>query len=137
MGAKNIIDRKEFEGESKLLEKGIWDGVVDTVGGAALTKIFAQTKPGGIVAACGNASSIKLNTTVMPFIIRGVKLWGVDSVSVSIKRRNFLWGEMHKLVDFDLLDKSIKEINLNQLLEEYPKMLEGKTSGRYIINLNK
>ena len=73
----------------------------------------------------------------MPFIIRGVKLWGIDSVSVSIKRRNFLWSEMHKLIDFDLLDKSIKEINLNQLLEEYPKMLEGKTSGRYIINLNK
>ena len=137
LGAKNIIDRKEFEGESKLLEKGVWDGVVDTVGGAALTKIFAQTKPGGIIAACGNAGGIKINTTVMPFIIRGVKLWGVDSVSVSIKRRNFLWGEMHKLVDFDLLDKSIKEIDLNQLLEEYPKMLEGKTSGRYIINLDK
>ena len=51
LGAKNIIDRKEFEGETKLLEKGIWDGVVDTVGGPALTKIFAQTKPGGIVAA--------------------------------------------------------------------------------------
>ena len=137
LGAKNIIDRKEFDGESKLLEKGVWDGVVDTVGGSALTKIFAQTKPGGIVAACGNAGGIKINTNVMPFIIRGVKLWGIDSVSVSIKRRNFLWGEMHKLVDFDLLDKSIKEINLNQLLEEYPKMLEGKTSGRYIINLNK
>ena len=73
----------------------------------------------------------------MPFIIRGVKLWGIDSVSVSIKRRNFLWGEMNKLVDFNLLDKSIKEISLNQLLDEYPKMLEGKTSGRYIINLNK
>ena len=77
LGAKNIIDRKEFEGESKLLEKGIWDGVVDTVGGTALTKIFAQTKPGGIVAACGNAGGIKINTTVMPFIIRGVKLWGM------------------------------------------------------------
>ena len=137
LGAKNIIDRKEFEGESKLLEKGIWDGVVDTVGGSALTKIFAQVKPNGIVAACGNAGGIKINTSVMPFIIRGVKLWGVDSVSVSIKRRNFLWGEMHKLVDFELLDKSIKEINLNQLLDEYPKMLEGKTSGRYIVNLNK
>ena len=60
LGAKNIIDRKEFEGESKLLEKGVWDGVVDTVGGAALTKIFAQTKPGGIVAACGNAGGSKL-----------------------------------------------------------------------------
>ena len=97
----------------------------------------ATTKPNGIVAACGNASSIKLNTTVMPFIIRGVKLWGIDSVSVSIKRREFLWDEVSKLVDFDLLEKSIKEISLEQLLVEYSKMLEGKTSGRYIINVNK
>ena len=136
LGAKNIIDRKEFEGESKLLEKGVWDGVVDTVGGAALTKIFAQTKPGGIVAACGNAADIKLNTTVMPFIIRGVKLWGINSVNTSIKRRQFLWDEASKLVDFDLLDHSIKEINLEGLLEVYPKMLKGETSGRYIVNLN-
>ena len=88
LGAKNILDRKEFEGESKLLEKGIWDGVVDTVGGPALTKIFAQTKPTGIVAACGNAGGIKINTTVMPFIIRGVKLWGIDSSGASIKEEN-------------------------------------------------
>ena len=95
LGAKSIIDRKEFEGESKLLEKGIWDGVVDTVGGAALTKIFAQVKPNGIVAACGNAGGIKINTTVMPFIIRGVKLWGIDSSGASIKRREFLLSLIH------------------------------------------
>ena len=93
LGAKNILDRKEFQGESKLLEKGIWDGVVDTVGGESLTKILAQTKPTGIVAACGNAGGIKLNTSVMPFIIRGVKLWGIDSSASSIKRREFAWNE--------------------------------------------
>ena len=98
--AKNIIDRKEFEGESKLLEKGTWDGVVDTVGGVALTKIFAQAKPGGIVAACGNAGGIKINTTVMPFIIRGVKLWGIDSVMISKKRREFIWSQVNALVEF-------------------------------------
>ena len=103
LGAKNIIDRKEFEGESKLLEKGVWDGVVDTVGGASLTKIFAQTKPGGIVAACGNAGGIKINTTVMPFIIRGVKLWGIDSSGSSIRRREFVWNEASKLIDFSKL----------------------------------
>ena len=137
LGAKDIIKSGDLDKEARPLDKGLYDGAVDTVGGNILANILTHIKPSGIVAACGNASSIKLNTTVMPFIIRGVKLWGVDSVSVSIKRRNFLWGEMYKLVDFDLLDKSIKEINLNQLLEEYPKMLEGKTSGRYIINLNK
>ena len=137
LGAKNIIDRKEFEGESKLLEKGVWDGVVDTVGGSALTKIFAQTKPGGIVAACGNAGGIKINTNVMPFIIRGVKLWGINSVTASIKRRQFLWNEASKLIDFELLNKSIKEISLEELIDIYPKMLKGETSGRYIINLEK
>ena len=89
------------------------------------------------MAACGNAGGIKINTTVMPFIIRGVKLWGINSVTASIKRREFLWGEAGKLVDFALLEKSIKEVNLDQLIDVYPKMLEGKTSGRYIVNLNK
>jgi alcohol dehydrogenase/acrylyl-CoA reductase (NADPH) len=137
LGAKNIIDRSEFEGESKLLEKGIWDGVIDTVGGAALTKIFAQTKPGGIVAACGNAGGIKINTTVMPFIIRGVKLWGIDSSGSSIRRREFVWNEAAKLIDFSKLDSLTKELSLIELLDTYPKLLKGEYFGRAIVNPNK
>jgi len=137
LGAKSIIDRKEFEGESKLLEKGAWDGVVDTVGGVALTKIFAQTKPGGIVAACGNAGGIKINTTVMPFIIRGVKLWGIDSSGTSIKRREFIWNEAGRLIDFSKVQSFTKELSFNELLETYPKLLNGEFSGRAIVNPNK
>ena len=137
LGAKNIIDRKEFEGESKLLEKGTWDGVVDTVGGSALTKILAQTKPGGIVAACGNAGGVKINSTVMPFIIRGVKLWGVDSSGSSIKRREFIWNEASKLIDFSKLQSFTKELSFNELLETYPKLLKGEFFGRAIVNPNK
>ena len=137
LGAKNIIDRKEFEGESKLLEKGVWDGVVDTVGGGALTKIFAQTKPGGIVAACGNAGGIKINTNVMPFIIRGVKLWGIDSSGSSIKRREFVWGEAAKLIDFSKVQSFTKELSFTELLDTYPKLLKGEFSGRAIVNPNK
>jgi len=137
IGAKNVINTKELTKESRPLDKGLWDGAVDTVGGQVLANVLAQTKEAGIVAACGNAADIKLNTTVMPFIIRGVKLWGINSVNASIKRRQFLWEEASKLVDFDLLGHSIKEINLEGLLEVYPKMLKGETSGRYIINLNK
>ena len=137
LGAKNIIDRKEFDGESKLLEKGIWDGVVDTVGGSALTKIFAQTKPGGIVAACGNAGGIKINTTVMPFIIRGVKLWGVDSSGTSIKRREFIWNEAAKLINFSKLQSLTQELSFTELLETYPKLLQGSFFGRAIVNPNK
>jgi alcohol dehydrogenase/acrylyl-CoA reductase (NADPH) len=137
LGAKNIIDRKEFEGESKLLEKGVWDGVVDTVGGAALTKIFAQTKPGGIVAACGNAGGIKINTTVMPFIIRGVKLWGIDSSGSSIRRREFVWNEASKLIDFSKLKTITKELSFSELLDTSPKLLKGEFFGRAVVNPNK
>ncbi len=137
IGAKNIINTADLNKEARPLDKGLWDGAVDTVGGQILANVLAQTKEGGIVAACGNAADIKLNTTVMPFIIRGVKLWGINSVNASVKRRQFLWNEAAKLIDFDLLGQSIKEVNLEGLLDLYPKMLKGETSGRYIVDLNK
>ena len=137
IGAKNTINTSELMKESRPLDKGLWDGAVDTVGGQVLANVLAQTKEAGIVAACGNAADIKLNTTVMPFIIRGIKLWGINSVNTSIKRREFLWNEAAKLINFDLLNQSIKEISLEGLLDVYPKMLKGETSGRYIVDLNK
>ena len=84
IGAKNTINTSELMKEPRPLDKGLWDGAVDTVGGQVLANVLAQTKETGIVAACGNAADIKLNTTVMPFIIRGVKLWGINSVNTSI-----------------------------------------------------
>jgi acrylyl-CoA reductase (NADPH) len=137
LGATHILDRSEFLGESKLLEKGIWDGVVDTVGGEALTKILAQTNIGGIVAQCGNAGGIKISTNVMPFLIRGVKLWGIDSSGTSIKRKEFIWNEASKLIDFDKLSSLCKELSLSELLNEFPKMLKGETFGRIVVNPNK
>ena len=107
------------------------------MGGKILANVLAQTKEGGIVAACGNASDIKLNTTVMPFIIRGVKLWGISSVSTPKKRREFVWKEAGKLIDFEKLEQSVKMVSLEELIDIYPKMLKGETSGRYIIDLNK
>jgi len=137
IGAKSVVNTSDLMKDSRPLDKGLWDGAVDTVGGKVLENILAQTKDGGIVASCGNAADIKLNTTVMPFIIRGVKLWGINSVTASIQRRQFLWNEASKLIDFELLGKSIKEISLEELIDVYPKMLKGETSGRYIINLEK
>ena len=137
IGAKKIINTKDLDKDSRPLDKGLWDGAVDTVGGKILANILAQTKDNGIVAACGLASNIKLDTTVMPFIIRGVKLWGINSVNTSTKRRKFIWNEAANLIDFEQLSKSIKEISLEDLLKIYPKMLKGQTSGRYIVNLNK
>jgi len=137
LGAKNIIERKELEGEPKLLGKGLWDGVVDTVGGVVLANAISQTRPNGIVAACGNAGGIKLNTSVMPFIIRGVKLWGIDSVMISRKRREFIWSKVAELIDFKLLEKNIKTVNLEELLNVFPSMLKGEISGRILVDLNK
>jgi len=137
IGAKNVLNTSELMKDARPLDKGLWDGAVDTVGGKVLENILSQTKDGGIVSSCGNAADIKLNTTVMPFIIRGVKLWGINSVTASISRRQFLWNEASKLIDFDLLSKSIKEISLDELADVYIKMLKGETSGRHIVNLNK
>ena len=137
LGAKNIIDRKELEGEPRILGKGLWDGVVDTVGGVILANAISQTRPSGIVAACGNASNIKLNTTVMPFIIRGVKLWGIDSVMISKKRREFVWSQVADLIDFKFLEKHIKTVSLEELLNIFPNILKGEISGRVLVDLNK
>ncbi len=137
LGAKNVVDRKEFEGEPKLIGKGIWDGVVDTVGGNILANAISQTKPKGIVAACGNASGNNLNTSVLPFILRAVKLWGVDSINVSKKRKEFVWGEVPKLVDFKVLEKSIKIVSLNDLINIYPDMLKGSLPNKIVVDVNK
>tara|TARA_Y100000590_G_scaffold273282_1_gene306807 strand:- start:2218 stop:3219 length:1002 start_codon:yes stop_codon:yes gene_type:complete len=137
LGAKNIIDRKELETEPKLLGKGIWDGVVDTVGGNILANAISQTKHSGIIAACGNASGNKLNTSVIPFILRGIKLWGVDSVAISKKRKEFIWGEVSKLINFSILEKSIKIVSLNELLNIFPSMLEGKLSNKILVDVSK
>ena len=137
LGAKNILERRELEGEPKILGKGLWDGVVDTVGGIILSNAISQTKSGGIVAACGNTANIKLNTTVMPFIIRGVKLWGIDSVMISKKRREFVWSQVANFVDFKFLEKHTKTVNLEELLNTFPKILKGEVSGRILVDLNK
>jgi len=137
LGAKNIVNRAEFDKDPRLIDKGLWDGVVDTVGGKILANAIVQTKPNGIVAVCGNANNNELNTSVIPFMLRGIKLWGMDSANCSIKRREFIWGEASNLINFDLLEKSILTVGLEELLETYPKILKGEISGRVLVDLNK
>ena len=86
---------------------------------------------------CGNASTNELNTNVIPFMLRGIKVWGMDSANCSIRRRKFIWGEASKLIDFDLLENSIQTVNLEELIETYPKILKGEISGRVLVDLNK
>jgi alcohol dehydrogenase/acrylyl-CoA reductase (NADPH) len=137
LGATTVINRKELEVESRPLDKGLWDGVVDTVGGKILANAISHTRPNGIVAACGLAADYKLHTTVMPFIIRGVKLWGIDSVMISKKRREFIWSQVNNFIDFKFLEKYTKTVNLEELLNIFPKILKGEIAGRVLVDLNK
>ena len=132
-----LQDRKDLETESRPLDKALWDGVVDTVGGKILAKAISHTRPNGIVAACGLAADYKLHTTVMPFIIRGVKLWGIDSVMISMKRREFIWSQVSNLIDFKFLEKYTTLVNLEELLNIFPNILKGEISGRVLVDLNK
>ena len=137
LGAKNIINRAEFDKDPRPIDKGLWDGVVDTVGGKILANAIAQTKSNGIISVCGNANSNELNTNLLPFMLRGIKVWGMDSANCSIKRRDFIWGEATNLIDFDLLEKSVLTVSLEELIETYPKILKGEISGRVLVDLNK
>ncbi|WP_440677108.1 MDR family oxidoreductase [Candidatus Pelagibacter sp. HIMB1587] len=137
LGAKNIINRAEFDKDPRPIDKGLWDGVVDTVGGKILANAIAQTKPNGIIAVCGNANSNELNTNLLPFMLRGIKVWGMDSANCSIKRREFMWGEASNLIDFELLEKSVLTVGLEELIETYPKILKGEISGRVLVDVNK
>ncbi len=137
LGAKNIINRAEFDKDPRPIDKGLWDGVVDTVGGKILANAIAQTKPNGIIAVCGNANSNELNTNLLPFMLRGIKVWGMDSANCSIKRKEFMWGEASKLIDFELLEKSVLTVGLEELIETYPKILKGEISGRVLVDVNK
>ncbi len=136
LGAKNIINKADLDKDARPLDKGLWDGVVDTVGGKILANALAQTRDNGIVAACGNASDYKLNTTVMPFIIRGVKLWGINSVTASIKRREFVWSQAKDLIDFKKLHEATEVWSLEDLLQSSSKILKGEISGRVVVDVN-
>jgi len=74
---------------------------------------------------------------VIPFILRGVKLWGIDSVAISKKRKEFIWGEVSKLINFKILEKSIKTVSLSELLNIFPSMLEGKLPNKILVDVNK
>ena len=107
------------------------------MGGKILANAIVQTNPNGIIAVCGNANSNELKTSVIPFMLRGIKVWGMDSANCSIKRREFIWGEAANLIDFSLLESSVQTVSLEALIETYPKILKGEISGRVIVDLSK
>ncbi|UGA54829.1 acrylyl-CoA reductase (NADPH) [Vibrio sp. VB16] len=135
LGANRIIDRVQFEEPARPLEKQIWAGAVDTVGSKVLAKVLAQMDYNSAVAACGLAGGFDLPTTVMPFILRNVRLQGVDSVSCPLEKRIAAWDKLTKLLPESYFEQACTEISL----EEAPKYAEditnGQVTGRVVIKL--
>lgn len=137
LGAADVIDRAELSAPGKPLQKELWAGVVDSVGSQTLANALAQTRYGGTVAACGLAQGMDLPASVAPFILRGVRLIGVDSVMAPKARRLAAWQKLASDLEAAKLDKITQEINLADALDKARDILEGKVRGRLVVNVNK
>ncbi len=137
LGAKKILDRNTIKSEGLPLEKGQWGGAIDNVGGDVLAWLARTMKPGGNVASVGLAGGSHFNTTVMPFILRGISVLGINAPACTMSMRTHLWN---RLVN-DLAPKHIEKIVKNVVeLEDLPsvfeKMLAGETIGRTVVSIN-
>lgn len=138
LGAKRIISRDEVDVENiKPLMPGKWAGGIDTAGGNILAAVIAETKMHGSVAACGLVQSNKLNTTLYPFIIRGVNLLGINSAETPMDLRIKIWDKLESEWKPENLDLMCTEVALEELNEQIDLILEGKTTGKIVLNLNR
>ncbi|HGS4463392.1 TPA: MDR family oxidoreductase [Vibrio metschnikovii] len=135
LGASQIIDRSEFEEPARPLEKQIWAGAVDTVGNKVLAKVLSQMDYNGAVAACGLAGGFNLPTTVMPFILRNIRLQGVDSVNCPREKRITAWEKIAELLPAHYFEQACTEIALNEAPQYAEKITNGQITGRVVIKL--
>jgi acrylyl-CoA reductase (NADPH) len=135
-GASRILPRDEFLAEpDKPLESARWAGAIDCVGGGVLGKLLKQINPGGAVAALGNAAGMELNTTVLPFILRGISLAGIDSVMQPYEARLAAWSRLSELFDPAHYGEFVEEIGLEELPTAANAILKGEIKGRRIVRL--
>lgn len=137
LGADSIIDRAELSEKGRPLAKERWAGVVDSVGSHTLVNACAATRYGGAVAACGLAQGADFPATVMPFILRGVRLLGVDSVMAPKGPRMAAWERLARDLDPALLDVIAVEIGLGEAIAAASDLLAGKVRGRIIVDVNR
>jgi acrylyl-CoA reductase (NADPH) len=137
LGASAIIDRNELSAPGKPLGKERWAGVVDAVGSHTLANACATTKYRGAVAACGLAQGMDFPSSVAPFILRGVTLYGIDSVMAPLPVRLEAWERLAKDLDIAKLDEISREIGLNEAIAVGAELLEGKVRGRVIVDVNR
>lgn len=135
LGASEVIERSELEVDAKPLEKQRWAGVVDTVGNKVLATALAQMQYGGAAAICGLAGGFALPTTVMPFILRGVNLLGVDSVSCPFEKRQAAWQDVLKFLPASYYQDACEAITLEQVPEFAQRIIKGQVTGRVLVQL--
>ena len=136
LGARAVLARAEFvRSPKKMLLPERWAGVVDTVGGEYLGTAIKETRYDGVVTSCGNAASGDLALTVYPFIIRGVRLIGIDSARCPLAVRERIWHQLATEYKFSQLDHLVSVINLEQLDDAIQRMLAGSLRGRMVVRL--
>ena len=136
LGATTVIDRAELSAPGKAIGKERWAGVVDAVGSHTLANACATTKYGGAVAACGLAGGMDFPSTVAPFILRGVTLYGIDSVMAPMALRQQAWARLAKDLDMAKLDSITNEIGMDAVIPTAAALLEGKVRGRVVVKVN-
>jgi acrylyl-CoA reductase (NADPH) len=137
LGAKTVVDRASLAAPGKPLQKERWAGVVDAVGSHTLANACAQTRYGGVVAACGLAQGLDFPATVAPFILRGVRLQGVDSVMAPHARRERAWARLGSELDLAKLDSMTREIGLGEVIGAAEDLLAGRVRGRIVVDVTR
>ncbi len=133
IGASNIIMRDEYmESPVKAMERPLFSSAIDTVGGSILSKMLPQISPHGVVACCGNVAGIEVNTTVFPFILRGITLAGIDSAESPIEFKNILWNKFSDEWKIDL-SSLVKIVTKENLQHEIDLILQGGQQGRVVL----
>ena len=135
LGAVRVIDRAELVAPGKPLQKERWTAVVDAVGSHTLVNACAQVRYGGAVAACGLAQGFDLPATVMPFILRGVALLGVDSVMAPIARRREAWQRLERDLDPARIDDIVTEVSLEGVVRAAQQLKGGQVRGRVVVRI--
>ena len=137
LGASEILSRVDMAERARPLEKQRWAGAVDTVGGDILARLLAETQYGGAVAACGLAGGYKLPSTVMPFILRNVRLQGVDSVMCPVGRRTTAWQRLAAELPQRLIGSINQIVSLENVQQKAEDILAGRIQGRVVVDLQK
>ena len=135
LGAGEVIDRAALAAPGKPFQKERWAGVVDTLGSHTLANACAQTRYGGAVAACGLAQGADLPATVMPFILRGVALLGVDSVMAPLAVREQAWSRLAAELPRDALAAITQQVGLDDAIGQAQRLMEGKVRGRIVVHI--